>query len=170
MYIPSFKNPQVLESYDQKTQQYQTRPANSEITIRHLLSHTAGISYSNPLEGHPAFPALNFLPAVTNQTLAQTIPLLGKRPLIADPGKKFVYGPNTDVLGYLLNLSGRVSQILQDEDFTMRMSTLFYYRRIKLRDWSVVLLEIRGSIAIASDAVSNYPLTKKGTYYLVVPV
>lgn len=173
MYIPSFKNPQVLESYDQKTQQYQTRPAASEITIRHLLNHTAGISYNNPLEGHPAFPALNFFPAVTNQTLAQTIPLLGKRPLIADPGKKFVYGPNTDVLGYLIEiLSGKsLADFLQERIFApLGMSNTYFYLPENKTSRLVSLYSLENSedpLRLHSDAgYQNYPLTKKGTYYL----
>ena len=37
-YIPEFKNPQVLVSVDP----LKTEPADREITIRHLLTHTSG--------------------------------------------------------------------------------------------------------------------------------
>src|SRR5690606_16871560 len=44
-YIPEFKNPQVLQSFRYADTTYTTRPANKEITIRHLLTHTSGIGY-----------------------------------------------------------------------------------------------------------------------------
>ncbi len=44
-YIPSFKNPQILDKFNEKDSSYTTKPAKSEITIRQLLTHTSGISY-----------------------------------------------------------------------------------------------------------------------------
>ena len=44
-YIPEFKNPQVLKSFNDSDMSYKTVDATSEITIRHLLTHTSGIGY-----------------------------------------------------------------------------------------------------------------------------
>ena len=41
-YIPKFEKPQVLVSVDP----WVTRPAEREITIRHLLTHTSGLGYA----------------------------------------------------------------------------------------------------------------------------
>jgi CubicO group peptidase (beta-lactamase class C family) len=102
-YIPAFKNPKVLVQYDSLKLTYTTRPAKSEITIRQLLTHTAGIPYEHPLQNHPDF-AVPFFNSVDKVTLEEVIPRLAARPLTADPGEKFVYGLNTDVVGYLVEV------------------------------------------------------------------
>jgi CubicO group peptidase (beta-lactamase class C family) len=44
-FIPEFKNPQVLQNFRFGDTSYTTVAANKEITIRHLLTHSAGIGY-----------------------------------------------------------------------------------------------------------------------------
>lgn len=172
-YIPAFKNPQVLEKYDEKTHQYTTRPARSEITIRHLLSHTAGIPYGNPLPGHPKFNSLNFLPSISAQTLAQTIPLLAERPLIADPGEKFIYGPNTDVLGYLIEiLSGmNLDDFLRKRIFEpLGMSDTYFYIPADKSGRLVELYSLENTgdvLSLHKDSdYRDYSVSKYRTYFL----
>jgi len=45
-YIPEYKNPKVLDTYNEKDTTYTTVPAKREITIRDLLTHTSGIGYA----------------------------------------------------------------------------------------------------------------------------
>ncbi|MCY7352486.1 MAG: beta-lactamase family protein [Cytophagaceae bacterium] len=111
-YIPAFKNPRVLTSFNPKDTTYSAVPAKREVTIRHLLTHTAGIPYSHPLyqkDGIPDFFSLE------PKKLSQTIPALGSLPLLHEPGEKYTYGLNTDVLGYLVEVvSGmRFGEFLQ---------------------------------------------------------
>jgi len=44
-YIPEFKNPQVLTRFRYEDTSYTAVAAKSEITIRHLLTHTSGLGY-----------------------------------------------------------------------------------------------------------------------------
>src|SRR5688572_16755369 len=44
-YIPEFKNPTVLKTFNPADSSYTTEPAKSEITIRQLLTHSSGIDY-----------------------------------------------------------------------------------------------------------------------------
>ena len=44
-YIPEFKEPQVLDSLIEADTTYTTIPADKEITIRHLITHTSGVGY-----------------------------------------------------------------------------------------------------------------------------
>ncbi|MFN4145261.1 MAG: serine hydrolase domain-containing protein [Runella sp.] len=105
-YIPAFKNPRVLESYDKTSLMFTTRPAKREITIRDLLTHTAGIPYEHPLENRPEF-KVPYFNSLENDILADVVNKIAARPLLSDPGEKFVYGLNTDVLGRLIEvLSG----------------------------------------------------------------
>ena len=45
-YIPEFKNPKVLKSFNKDDSTYTSEPATREITIRHLLTHSSGIDYA----------------------------------------------------------------------------------------------------------------------------
>ena len=102
-YIPYFANPSVLVSYDSVSNTLETRPANKPITIRHLLTHTAGIPYEHPLEHLPEYqvPYFNSLDSVT---LSSVIPKIAARPILHDPGEQFTYGLATDVLGYIVEI------------------------------------------------------------------
>jgi CubicO group peptidase (beta-lactamase class C family) len=103
-YIPAFKNPQVITELNEKDTIYKARPAKREITIRHLLSHTSGISYGNVLTQKEHIPGVNSLEDIS---LKEAITRLGALPLSHDPGEAFTYGLNTDVIGYLIEvLSG----------------------------------------------------------------
>jgi len=50
-FIPRLRSPQVFASFNQVNVTYTSRPAASDITIRHLLNHTSGFGYafSNPI-------------------------------------------------------------------------------------------------------------------------
>src|SRR5260221_8411001 len=45
-YIPEFKNPKVLDKFNETDTTYTTVPAKREVTIRDLLTHTSGIAYA----------------------------------------------------------------------------------------------------------------------------
>lgn len=134
MYIPEFKNPRVLESVDATTGKYETRPAKSEITIRQLLSHTAGIPYEHALDSRPEF-KVPFFNSSQPDVLADVVKKIAARPLTADPGTAFVYGLNTDVVGYLIEiLSGKKLDIFLKEtvlDPLEMKDTYFYLPEIK---------------------------------------
>lgn len=111
-YIPAFKNPKVLEKFNEKDSTYTSVPAKREITIRQLLTHTSGISYpSIGTKEAVAIYAKNKIPSgigTPSGTLAETIPRLAALPLMHNPGDRFTYGLSTDVLGYLIEvLSGQ---------------------------------------------------------------
>lgn len=117
-YIPAFKNPRVLTRYDTAnapTGAFLTRPARSEITIRQLLSHNAGIPYEHPLDKRPEF-AVPFFNSIEADKLEDVVNKLAKRPLTTDPGTAFVYGLNTDIIGRLVEiLSGQALDITLHE-------------------------------------------------------
>ena len=46
-FIPEFKNPVVLDKFNEADTTYTTIPAKSEITFRQLLTHTSGLDYTD---------------------------------------------------------------------------------------------------------------------------
>jgi CubicO group peptidase (beta-lactamase class C family) len=120
-FIPEFKNPQVLVKLNPDLT-YVARSASKEITIRHLLTHTSGIGYPFIDSDVSALYKKNNIPdgfLITNTVLKDAIPALGRMPLLHDPGEKFTYGLNCDVLGYLVEvITGKTfNEFLREELF-----------------------------------------------------
>ncbi len=107
-YIHAFKNPQVLDKFNETDTTYTTLPAKREITIRDLLTHTSGIGYAQigSKESNAIYAKNNITSGIgtAKTSLAEDIQKLGSLPLMHNPGEKFTYGLNTDVLGYLIEV------------------------------------------------------------------
>jgi CubicO group peptidase (beta-lactamase class C family) len=117
-FIPEFKNPKVVMR-SPTSDSIILVPAKSEITIRQLLNHTAGITYGDALHGRDyrqAGMTVGLTP--TEGTIGEMIRKLGKLPLISQPGDEFHYGMSTDVLGYLIEV---ISKMPLDEFLRMRI-------------------------------------------------
>lgn len=82
-------------------------PAKRPITIRDLLTHTAGISYGAQGALAPLYQAKGLGPAAgygwytadKDEPICETMERLASLPFAAQPGEAWVYGYNTDVLG-----------------------------------------------------------------------
>ena len=111
-YIPEFANPQVLSTFRYSDTTYTTRPADKEITIRHLLTHTSGLGYGI-IDGDERFKMIYQKAGITDLfttepvTIQESVLKLAKLPLHHNPGEKYTYSEGLDVLGYLIEvLSG----------------------------------------------------------------
>ena len=115
-FIPEFKNAQVLTQYNAADTTYTAVPAQKQVTIRHLLTHTAGIPYSHPLYYKAGIPDFFSTKPIK---ISETMPRLASLPLLHEPGTKYTYGLNTDMLGYLVErVSGmRFGEFLQKRIF-----------------------------------------------------
>jgi CubicO group peptidase (beta-lactamase class C family) len=107
-YIPEFAHSTVIETFNPKDTTYTTIPAKREISIRDLLTHTSGIDYAGIGSGTMrAVYAKYGIPGgfgTDKIVLGDKMRDLGKLPLIHQPGEKFTYGLNVDVLGYLVEI------------------------------------------------------------------
>src|SRR5262245_20105142 len=88
-YLPGFDNLKVITKFNESDGTYETRPAKRAMTIRHLLTHTSGISYAF------STPSMAKLQGNTQK-------LEWEFPLVHDPGDKWTYGASTRVLGLIV--------------------------------------------------------------------
>ncbi|HZK97130.1 MAG TPA: serine hydrolase domain-containing protein [Prolixibacteraceae bacterium] len=108
-FIPEFKNPQVLNTFQYSDTSYTTTPASGEITIRQLLSHTSGLGYG-VIDGDERFKMIYQKAGITDAftekqvTIAESVKKLAKLPLHNNPGEKFTYSEGLDVLGYMVEI------------------------------------------------------------------
>ena len=108
-YLPAFADMQVLTPPgDGGGVQYTLEPARQPITIRHLLTHTSGISYRFLA---PAQLASYYLEAdvsdgfrQTEGTIGDMVARLATLPLAHQPGARFTYGLSVDVLGRVVEV------------------------------------------------------------------
>ncbi|GJM33697.1 MAG: serine hydrolase [Saprospiraceae bacterium] len=108
-YIPEFKNPQVLKTFQYKDTSYSVEPANKEITIRHLLTHTSGLGYG-AIDHDESFKMIYYKAGITDLfttekiSIEESVKKLAKLPLHHHPGEAYVYSEGLDVLGYFIEV------------------------------------------------------------------
>jgi CubicO group peptidase (beta-lactamase class C family) len=116
-FIPAFKDMKVLVD---PAKDLTSRPATRPITVRNLLTHTAGLGYTIITKG-PLLDEYNRLginPAQVNAllepgmraarpaSLEEFANRTATLPLIADPGTKWSYSIGLDVLGRVIEVAG----------------------------------------------------------------
>lgn len=179
-YIPEFRNPKVLATYNEADTTYTTTPARSEITIRQLLTHTSGIGYAQI--GNKQMTAIYAKAGVVggigvdNFLLADKMKILGGLPLFHQPGERWTYGLNTDLLGYLIEV---VSGMSLDQFFRQRIfeplgmkDTYFYLPQAKrnrlvtlyTEDQNKKLVKAPERINLNGNFYPDYP-ARNGTYF-----
>lgn len=102
-FIPQLGNRKVLRPG--ATSLGDTDPAARSITIRHLLSHSSGLSYGFFDPGTLIYKALNDRGVHDPRTtLAEMVDVLADMPLIYHPGTSWEYSLATDVLSRLVEV------------------------------------------------------------------
>jgi len=95
-YLPELKAPQVLDGFDASGQP-KLRPATRAITVRHLLTHTSGYTYSVWSENLVQYEKVTGMPDIAyskNGAFAA--------PLEFEPGERWQYGISLDWVGKLV--------------------------------------------------------------------
>jgi methyl acetate hydrolase len=115
-HLPAFAKLCVFQSFDHVTGAYRVRPAAKAVTVRHLMTHCAGLGYG-----------------FTSPVLRDFKPRAGENypvgPLLFEPGERWHYGTSTDWLGRLVEA---ISAEPLDHYFRrrildpLRMSDTFY--------------------------------------------
>ncbi len=173
LYLPEFSKPRILDQFNPADSSFTTKPSKSEITIRQLLTHTSGIGYAQI--GSKEANAIYFKAGITagigveaGKNLEDDMKKLGRLPLMHEPGEKFTYGLNADVLGYLVEvLSGmRLDQFFQSRIFQpLGMNdTYFYLPREKQSRLASLYQEENGKLKRLDEDIIN-----NGTFHVQYP-
>src|SRR5436305_4337815 len=91
--LPELAAPQVLDGFDDAGAP-RLRPAKRPITLKHLLTHTAGFGYEAWDADLVRDVKATSLPSTTTAKLASL-----RLPLVFDPGERWEYGINIDWVG-----------------------------------------------------------------------
>lgn len=119
-YFPGFAKMRVLTSPDASLDSV---PAKNVMTIRHLLTHSSGLSYNILAKGPllKEYERLGLLPGAVNReveaqargvrpgTLAQFAERLATAPLIFEPGTKWSYSVGLDLMGAVIEKASGMS-------------------------------------------------------------
>ena len=113
-YVPEFRNTKV---YVKDGNAIELVPQKNELTIRHLLTHTSGMTY-----GWDESDVDKLYKAQENngwgKTIADQTRKIANLPLCFQPGTKYHYGYSTDVAGYLVEV---LSEMPLDKFFKTRI-------------------------------------------------
>lgn len=158
-FIPAYAHTTVAVTADS------TVPARRAITIRDLLTHTAGISYGTDARLADRYSAAGLGPAAgygwytadKNEPICTTMERLATLPFLRQPGDAFVYGYSTDILGCVVE---RASGMALDEFIRERIT-----RPLRMPDtWFYVPAADRERLVAvyASDSVGGISRAPEG--------
>jgi CubicO group peptidase (beta-lactamase class C family) len=177
-YIPAFKQSAVLDQFNEADSSFTTKPVRRPITIRHLLTHTSGITYGvfNPGKIQAVYEKMgaNDFGLSADVTTEQMADQIAKVPLIFQPGEKYMYGLNMEVLGRIVEVvSGKKLNQYFKENIMVPLGiedTGFYLPKSKHdRLVAVYTYDEKGKVVMAADTefgeIVQFPKKSDNNHY-----
>jgi CubicO group peptidase (beta-lactamase class C family) len=120
-------------------------PARRQITIRDLLTHTAGISYGTDRKVAALYSPKGLGPAAgwgwytadKDEPICESMERLATLPFVAQPGERFVYGYNLDILGCVVERASGIplDQFIHDRiTAPLKMHDTYFFLPKEKRD------------------------------------
>jgi len=164
-YIPAFKDARVLVENDGKTT---LAALDRPILVRDLFRHSSGYSYGSGAVKtfHDKLGMLYrdrgmFPPAMS---IAEAADVLARIPLLHQPGERFTYGLNTDLLGRLIEIWSKqpLDEYLADSVFRPlgMIDSGFHVPEDKAKRFASCHASEDGALIIADKAISSPYLSK----------
>ena len=160
-YLPVFKDAGVYETATTR------QPVKSPILIRHLLSHTGGVTSSYDASAAGQY-CRKVMPNKKPTNLSELVAAIAELPLAFHPGEGWAYSYSTDILALVVEkIAGEpIDQFMQKRIFTpLKMEdTGFQVPTEKLDRFAVLYTpDDQGELVVADDP-KNSPYTN-GQYY-----
>lgn len=80
------------------------RPTAGRLTVKHLITHTSGLSYGFMTDGGSARLNMAKVHGDPNRTLREEAAIIAKIPLEFEPGEQWLYSVSTDVLAAVIEV------------------------------------------------------------------
>ena len=162
MYIPAFQDMKVFNK-----EQTETHAAKNKMTVKHLLTHTSGLTYGwgdKPVD--KLYGELKIFKRGSG--LAEMAEKLGEIPLVFEPGERWNYGVSTDVLGCLVEVVSEMpfEEFLQTKIFKPlgMVDTAFSVPQAKVERFAALYrpteeggLKLARKAPLANDDVTFFP-------------
>lgn len=164
-HLPAFAQPQILDEINLEDSTFTSHPATSAITIRQLFTHSSGIGYGFQDEKLMAvFEKAGITEGFEERDilLKDNVDRIAQMPLLHEPGEKFTYGLNSDVLGYLVELwSGMpLDSFLHERIFVPlgMKDTHFYLPKEKADRLTEVYMSSKTGVVPTDYPLIHYPI------------
>ena len=156
-FIPAFNHMKVLVDSNKNDSTYTTVDAIRPITIKHLLTHTSGIYYGQFVKGNLrlSYEKQGLMRTGLfdkNRNTEQVVDQIAQAPLAFQPGTKWIYGLNMDILGRIVEIASQqnLSDYFHEHIFSpLNMTDTYFYipkekqdRLVKLHIYEDQILEI----------------------------
>ncbi len=165
-YLPEFAETQVAVEKDDGA--IELVPAQRRITLRDLLTHTSGFGYGwGPVEAEwKAAGIFGWYFADRNEPIRETVRRMAALPANTQPGERFVYGYNTDILGAVIEVvSGQPLDVFFQERILgpLSMTDTHFFLPTADRDRLATVYSLKGDTPL-TRAPDHAGMESQGDY------